>query len=355
LGAVRADPVSQLRVALGEVVRRLEPMFVIPRNTAFTYQSKRVDTKRIGRELGVRYVPEGSVRRLGNRVRVNAQLIDAETNAHLWAGRFDGDTLDLFALQNEITSRIAIALNIELVAAEVARPTEHPDALDYVLRGRAAFSKPPTCSSLAEAIDWIERALALDPQSAEVQSFLAWLYAFRVLNQMTDTRVVDIARAEELVTKALAASPRSPFVHLAKGQVLRLHGRNEEAIAEFETVIASDPNSILAIAALGWCKLGTGPLEESIAFMERAIRLSPRDALVGIWSSVIRRAHVLQSRTGGRSCGWNERGGPIHNRCARPPISPPLMGSKTRPRVPPPNSLRPVGSVPTIVFQASPG
>ena len=106
-GAVRADPVSQLRVALGEVVRRLAPMFVIPRNTAFTYQSKRVDTKRIGRELGVRYVPEGSVRRLGNRVRVNAQLIDAETNAHLWAGRFDGDTLDLFALQNEITSRIA--------------------------------------------------------------------------------------------------------------------------------------------------------------------------------------------------------------------------------------------------------
>ena len=118
---------------------RIADMFVISRNTAFTYRNKPVDTKQIGRELGVRYVLEGSVRRSGNRVRVNAQLIDAETDAHLWAERFDGDTGDLFALQNEITSRIAIALNLELIAAEAARPTEHPDALDYILRGRAAF------------------------------------------------------------------------------------------------------------------------------------------------------------------------------------------------------------------------
>src|SRR5215472_14040554 len=107
-------------------------MFVISRNTAFTYQGKRFDTKQIGRELGVRYVLEGSVRRSGNRVRVNAQLIDAATDAHLWAERFDGDTSDLFALQDEITTRIGSALGIELIAAEAARPTDNPDALDYI-------------------------------------------------------------------------------------------------------------------------------------------------------------------------------------------------------------------------------
>src|SRR5690348_4042910 len=106
---------------------RLENMFVISRNTAFTYRNKPIDTKQIGRELGVRYLLEGSVRRSGSRVRVSAQLIDAATDAHLWADRFDRDTDDLFALQSEITSRLANALGVELIAAEAARPTEHPD------------------------------------------------------------------------------------------------------------------------------------------------------------------------------------------------------------------------------------
>jgi adenylate cyclase len=198
-------------------------------------------------------------------------------------------------LQSEITGRIAVALNIELVTAEAGRPTEHPDALDCILRGRTAFSKPPTPASLAEAIDWIERALALDPRSTEVQSLLGWFYAYRVLNQMSDSCVFDIARAEEVVARALASSPSSPFANLAKGQVLRAQGRCEEAISEYETVIASDPNAIWAIADLGFCKLQTGSLEESITLMERAIRLSPRDPAVGIWYSIIGRAHLLQS------------------------------------------------------------
>ena len=116
---------------------RLANMFVISRNTAFTYRNKSIDTRQIGRELGVRYVLEGSVRRSGSQVRVNAQLIDAATDAHLWAERFDSETVDLFALQGEITSRLANSLGIELIAVEAARPTEHPDALDYILRGRA--------------------------------------------------------------------------------------------------------------------------------------------------------------------------------------------------------------------------
>ena len=275
---------------------RLAHMLVISRNTAFSYRDKPVDIALIGRELGVRYVLEGSVRRSGNLARVNARLIDAETNVHLWSERFDGDTLDVFTLQNEITNRIAVALNTELVTAEVARPTKNPDALDHILRGRAAFSKPPTRSSLTEAIDCLERALALDPRSVEAQSLLAYLYAFRVLNQMTDTRAGDMARAEELVAQPLAEAPRMPLVHLAKGQVLRMQGRYEEAIPEYEAAIASDPNATLAIAALGHCKLATGPLEETIALMERAIRLSPGDALIGVWYYAIGRAHLLQSR-----------------------------------------------------------
>jgi len=112
---------------------RIADMFVISRNTAFIYRGKAVATKQIGRELGVRYVMEGSVRRSGNLVRVNAQLIDAETNVHLWAERFDGDTKDLLALQDEITRRIAVALNLELIGAAAARPSQHPHARDYMV------------------------------------------------------------------------------------------------------------------------------------------------------------------------------------------------------------------------------
>ena len=115
---------------------RIAYMFVISRSTAFTYRDKPVDAKQIGRELAVRYVLEGSVRRSGNHVRVNAQLIDAETDAHLWAERFDHDTGDLFALQDEITRRIAVALDGELLNAETARSADHPDMLDYILRAR---------------------------------------------------------------------------------------------------------------------------------------------------------------------------------------------------------------------------
>jgi TolB-like protein/DNA-binding winged helix-turn-helix (wHTH) protein len=145
---------------------RIADMFVISRNTAFTYRNKPVDAKRIGRELGVRYVLDGSVRRSGNQVRVNAQLIDAETDAHLWAERFDRDAGDLFALQDEITSRIAVALNLELIGTEAARPTDNPDALDYILRGRAAWAKAPTRDNYREVIGLFEHALALG-RSAE--------------------------------------------------------------------------------------------------------------------------------------------------------------------------------------------
>src|SRR5215467_13100346 len=200
---------------------RIADMSVISRNTAFTYRGKRVDTKQIGRELGVRYVLEGSVRRSGNQLRVNAQLVDAATDAHPWAERFDRDTGDLFALQNEITGRLANALGVELIAAEAARPTDNLDALDYILRGRAAIVKPPSRDNYVQVIGLFERALALDPQSIEAHGWLARVLATRVLNAMADSPPDDLARAERLVDQALKASPRSPLAHFAKGHVLR--------------------------------------------------------------------------------------------------------------------------------------
>ena len=276
---------------------RIADMFVISRNTAFTYRNKPVDTKQIGRELGVRYVLEGSVRRSGNRVRVTAQLIDAETDAHLWAERFDRDTGDLFALQDEITSRIAFALNLELIGAEAARPTELPDALDYILRGRAAYAKPHSRDSHAEAISLYERALALDPCSLEAQSQLATALADRANTRMTDSAAADIARAEELIGKALAVSPFDPLAHFAKGEALRVKGRPEEAIPEYETVLAFNRNETGALFPLGWCKLLTGSIEEIIPLAEQAIRLSPRDPYIANRYSRIGWVHLLQSHT----------------------------------------------------------
>src|SRR5215813_12716512 len=152
---------------------RLRNVLVISRSTAFTYKDQRVEVKQIGRELGVRYVLEGSVRRSGSQVRVNAQLIDAATNTHLWAEHFDHNIGDLFAIQNEITSRIATTLGWELIGAETAHPTDRPDALDYLLRGRAARRKGPTRENQEEAINLFEHALVLDPNSVDARTQLA--------------------------------------------------------------------------------------------------------------------------------------------------------------------------------------
>jgi adenylate cyclase len=276
---------------------RIADMLVISRNSAFTYKDKPVNAKQIGRELGVRYVLEGSVRRSGKQVRINAQLIDAETDAHLWAERFERDTGDLFALQDEITSRIAVALNLALVGAEAARPTPNPDALDYILLGRGALNKPPTRNSFAEAISLFEHALALDPRSVEAQSLLASALSARVMSGMADSAAGDMARAEGLAGQALAASPSSPLAHYAKGEVLRVQNRCDEGILEFETVLAFNRNAIGALFQLGWCKLMTGSIEEVIPLAEKSIRLSPRDPLIGNFYTRIGLVHLLQSRT----------------------------------------------------------
>ena len=276
---------------------RIAGMFVISRNTAFTYRNRAADTKLIGRELGVRYLIEGTVQRWGNRVRVRAQLIDAETDAHLWAERFDGETGDLFGLQDEITSRIAAALNLEVVGAEAARPNQHPDAIDCILRGRAAFYRPATRENYADAIGYFERALALDEGSIEAQSWLANALAARVLDNLTGSAAGEIARANGVIAKALTASPRSPLAHFAKGQVLRAQHRCAEAIPEYERALAFNRNDVGAIFMLGHCKLMVGAIDEVIPLQKQAIRLSPRDPYIGKWYWQIGAVHLLQSRT----------------------------------------------------------
>ena len=276
---------------------RIADSFVISRNTAFTYKGKQINAKQIGQELGVRYVLEGSVQRSGKQVRVNTQLINAETDAHIWAERFDRDIDDLFALQNEITGRIAVALNFALIGAEAARPTVNPDALDYVFRARAVMLKPPTPDTYTEAIDLLEHALALDPKSARVRLLLSLVLSSRVLDDVSKTRDADLARAEELVGQASAISPDSLLGHIAKANLLRAQHRYDDAIPEYEAVIARDRNLPGAYANLGQCKLFRGSVDEVIPLVEQAIRLSPRDPGLGYWYTIIGQAYLMQSHT----------------------------------------------------------
>jgi adenylate cyclase len=278
-------------------VARIQGSVVIARNTAFTYKGKSVDARQIGRELHVRYVLEGSVQRSGNQLRINAQLVDAETGAQRWSERFDRDAGDLFAVQNEITARIARALQAQLAIAEARRPTEHPDALDYVLRGRAVLTGPISRENSDQAVTLFETALALDPHAAEAPAWLAAALTLRVLDELSDFPELDLQRAERLVGQALAASPNSSLAHYVKGQVLRAQARFKEAIPEYETAIKLDPSRAPAYAHVGWCKFLTGAVDEAIPYFEQAIRLSPHEPGIAPWYGRIGVMQLLRGHT----------------------------------------------------------
>jgi TolB-like protein/DNA-binding winged helix-turn-helix (wHTH) protein/cytochrome c-type biogenesis protein CcmH/NrfG len=292
---------------------RIAGSFVISRNTAFTYKGKSVDAKQIGRELGVRYVLEGSVQRSGKRVRVNAQLIDAATDAHVWGERFERDIGDLFALQNEVTGRIANAFNLALINAEARRPTEQPDVMDYIFRGLAEWNKPASRETRDETIALFEHALAVDPHSAQAQSFLASAITSRAIDGMSTSEAADIARAEGLVEQALASSPNSALAHYAKAQVLRakfqdlgMQNQCDAAIFEYETVLASYPNWTAALWGLASCKFYTGSIEDAVPLAEQTIRLSPHDPNIWFPYWQIGRTRLLQSRID-EAIGWLEK------------------------------------------------
>jgi adenylate cyclase len=261
---------------------RISGSFVIARNTAFTYKGKPADVKQIGRELGVRYLIEGSVRRLGDQVQVNVQLIDAEAGAHLWADRFDTDRTNLTEAQNEITGRLAKTLNVELYQAasrriERERATD-PDARDLATRAWARVLRgPQSAATLQEALQYGERALEIDPGLVEAKLDIAGILDGRLTNGWSSSVEEDQARAEKLLQEVLEDDPNNPRAHISLGVLRRFQNRLGEARIELETGIALDRNNTAAFRNLGLTLMQMGKPEEAIPYVEKSIRLSPHD------------------------------------------------------------------------------
>jgi adenylate cyclase len=262
--------------------------FVIAHNTASTYKGKPVDARAIGKDLGVRYVLEGSVQPSGDRMRVNAQLIDADSGAHLWAEQFDTPRADLLQTQDAIVTRLANTLDFQLLYAEGARlkrtPAANPDAEDLALQCSAGSYKAGGIGKEADAAYALcDQALAIDPNNVRALTELGvkfWLPA--VLGLSSDPKG-DLERADELESKALALKPDEVLAHSRKGWVLQAQGRNDEAVAEFERALALNPSNPDGDAGLGWTHLRLGEFDQSVEYLDKAIRLSPYDRAVPYW------------------------------------------------------------------------
>ena len=264
---------------------RIRGSFVIARNTAFTYRGKAFDVTQIGRELNVRYALEGSAQRSGNRMRVNAQLIDAQSGSHLWAERFERPVTDLFEMQDEIVARIANTLNAQLIAAEARRaeraPT--PDSLDLYFQGEAWVNRGVTFENLSKARSFFERALALDPANVDALAGVSQVEANLAISVSTDDKAARFAAAEAAATRALSLAPDHALAHLSLGMVLGFTNRAAQGIAEYERALALDRNMAGAHSLIGQNKLFIGRAEESEAHVLEALRLSPRDPWAYIW------------------------------------------------------------------------
>jgi TolB-like protein/class 3 adenylate cyclase len=265
---------------------RISGSFVIGRHTAFTYKGKAVDLKQLGRELNVRYVLEGSVQRSCDQLRVNVQLVDAETANHLWAERFDKPVADLFDMQDEIVARLANALNAELIAAE-ARRAEHsanPDAMDLYFQGIAFANRGTTPEYMMQARDFFERALALDPVCIEALVGRANVDETIASALLTDDDPFPrLVAAEATLNKALSLAPQHALAHLMLGIIQILTYRATQGIAECERALALDRNLAHAHAWIGLAKLFIGRATETEAHVHEALRLSPRDTRSYIW------------------------------------------------------------------------
>jgi TolB-like protein/class 3 adenylate cyclase/Flp pilus assembly protein TadD len=261
---------------------RISDSFVIARNTAFTYKGKPVDVKQIGCELGVRYVVEGSVRRSGDQVQVNVQLIDAESGAHLWADRFETDLRDLAQAQSEITGRLAGTLNSHLVTAAGQRLEEEkrldPDARDLVMRGRALFTWPISTAIRRQALEAFEGALAIDPGSVDARIGIANVLVGNIVNGWSASVQQDEARAEQLLDEALDRNAGSAWAHFVRGILRRAQNRLPEAKIELEEAIQHDRNFSSAINQLGMVLNFLGQPEAAVPIVERAIRLDPQSS-----------------------------------------------------------------------------
>ena len=281
---------------------RIPGAFVIARNTAFTFKNKPVDARTVGRELGVRYAMEGSVQSSGDRIRVNAQLIDAETGAHLWAERFDKERGDVFEMQDEITTRLARTVGIELVAAEGRRAErERPnnmDAVDLAMRGWAILNQPLSLRRDRDARELFEAALRLDDRNVEALIGLAFYHTNDVRTFASTNRDEQLRIAEKGITEALALAPGNALAHFVHANVLHVSGATERSLRECELAITLDHNLAWAHADAGFIKVLLGRAEEAEADLNNAIRLSPRDPGLDRWIGLLGIADLFLGRLG---------------------------------------------------------
>ena len=275
---------------------RISGSFVIARSTAFTYKNRAVDVRQVGRELGVRYVLEGSVRLTGEQLRVNVQLVDAEIGAHLWADRFDTDRVNLAEAQNEITGRLARALNMELVKDANRRleqqRTLDPNARDLAMRGWAAYYRPVSLASRQEAQRAFERALEIDPGSADARIGIALVLISNLGDFWSNCIRQDQGRAEQLLLEALERDAYS-MAHYALGVLRRVQNRLAESKVELEMAITRDRNNAWAMLQLGQTMMFLGQPEEGASHIEKWIRLSPHDPNLHSGYAVLGLCHLL--------------------------------------------------------------
>jgi TolB-like protein/tetratricopeptide (TPR) repeat protein len=279
---------------------RIKWLFVIARNSSFTYKGRAVDVRQVGRELGVRYVAEGSVRKAGTRMRITAQLIQAETGQHIWADTFDGELADVFDLQDRVTTSVVVAIEPSLRQAEIDRamrkPTERLDAYDYYLRSLPPFHAR-TEEGMAKALELLEQAIAIDPDFALAKAFVARCYAWRNPQGWAPAPDEERDKAISLAREALAAGSDDPAVLWMVGFVywqLRVDG--EAALALYERSLALNGNSVQALTLRGWALATAGRAEEGLPSLVQALRLSPFDPEAFVCMSALGCAYLMSGR-----------------------------------------------------------
>jgi adenylate cyclase len=256
---------------------RISSLFVIARNSVFTYKGKAVKVEEVSKELGVRYVVEGSVRKAGNRVRITAQLIDASSGGHLWAERYDRDLEDIFALQDEVTQEIVSALAVKLTADErksmASAPTDNVEAYDYRLRGSEYFARA-TKEANAQARQMYEKAIELDPEFSVAYVDLGWTYVSDWTFQWSQDPEA-LKKASELAQKALLLNDSLPGAYLLLGSVSAWRKEYDDGVTALEKALTLDPNDAESYAALARIYAFSGKPKDAVELMEKAIRLNP--------------------------------------------------------------------------------
>jgi len=258
---------------------RLRWLFVIARNSSFAYKGRNVDVRQVGRELGVRYILEGSVRKGGNRVRITGQLVEAETGNHLWAERYDRAPDDVFVIQDEITESVIGCIQPELYAAEHGRvkrkPPQNLDAWESFVRGMFLYSQHSD-KGTKEALGMFARAIELDGNYSQAHGLRAVCLAWRAYQGWED-RGTAFAKVAEAANRSVACDPREPWGHLAQGFVAMANMRNADAVGAFSRAINASPNFAYAHGLLGSAHAAGGRPEQAIECIDHGVRLSPRD------------------------------------------------------------------------------